>query len=142
MVNESKECTDIKVDVGVLQNQVLTLSALCAKMDTVIEKLMDQQQRYIEKVYNDMEKRKMETEADVRELHGRIDTVLDKLQDSELRITDEIKSLREHMLLHNQQEKDGFAKLNEWKWMVIGGCLVLGWAISNLDILQFLKSFK
>ena len=142
MVNESKECTDIKVDVGVLQNQVLTLSTLCAKMDNVIEKLMDQQQRYIEKVYNDMEKRKMETEADVRELHGRIDTVLDKLQDSELRITDEIKSLREHMLLHNQQEKDGFAKLNEWKWMVIGGCLVLGWAISNLDILQFLKSFK
>jgi hypothetical protein len=142
MVNEAKECTDIKVDIGVLQNQVLTLSTLCDKMDNVIEKLMDQQQRYMERVYADMEKRKLETEADVRELHGRIDTVLDKLQDSELRITDEIKSLRDHMLLHNQQEKDGFAKINEWKWMVIGGCFVFGWLFSNLDILQFFKSFK
>ena len=38
-----EEYSDIKVDIGVLKTQVLTLSSLCNKMDTVIEKLMDQQ---------------------------------------------------------------------------------------------------
>ena len=68
---------DIKVDVGVLKTQVLTLSTLCSKMDQVIEKLVDQHDRHIAKVYDDMENRRLETDADVKEIHDRIDTVLE-----------------------------------------------------------------
>ena len=141
-MTDSKECIDMKVDVGVLKTQVLTLSSLCNKMDTVIEKLLQQQDRYISKVYDDMESRRLETEADIKEIHDRIDSVLDKLQTSELRITDEIKSLREHMLIHNRQEKESLDKINQWKWMLLGGVIFLAWVISHLDlpaIIHFVK---
>jgi predicted nucleic acid-binding Zn-ribbon protein len=129
--------TDLKVDVGVLKTQVLTLSSLCNKMDTIIEKLVQQHERHIEKVYVDMNTRKMETEADIKELHLRIDTVLDKLQDSERRITAELKSLREEMTVHNKQERESLNKILQWKWMVAGGVIAISWLLShtNLDTL-------
>ena len=129
--------TDLKVDVGVLKTQVLTLSSLCNKMDTIIEKLVQQHERHIEKVYVDMNTRKVETEADIKELHLRIDTVLDKLQDSERRITSELKSLREEMTVHNKQERDTLNKILQWKWMVAGGVIAISWLLSrtNLDTL-------
>ena len=42
-----EDLSEIKVDVGVLKTQVLTLSALCNKMDQVIEKLVDQHDRHL-----------------------------------------------------------------------------------------------
>ena len=83
--------TDIKVDIGVLKTQVLTLSALCNKMDQVIEKLVDQHDRHIAKVYTDMDNRRLETEADIKEIHQRIDTVLDKMETSNKEIMEEFK---------------------------------------------------
>ena len=55
---------DIKVDIGVLKTQVLTLSAICSKMDQVIEKLVDQHDRHIAKVYTDMDARRKEKDDD------------------------------------------------------------------------------
>jgi hypothetical protein len=78
---------ELKVDVGVLKTQVLTLSTLCNKMDIVIEKLVDQHDRHIRKVYEDMDNRRKETDADIKEIHDRIDTVLYKMQSSEQRLT-------------------------------------------------------
>jgi hypothetical protein len=124
---------DVKVDIGVLKTQVLTLSALCNKMDTVIEKLVDQHDRHIAKVYTDMNERRIETETDIKEIHTRIDTVLDKMQGTELRIMEEIKSLRNDMQKHNKDEKDQLDKLLQWKWMVAGGIVVLSWLISHIN---------
>jgi chromosome segregation ATPase len=135
------DLSEIKVDVGVLKTQVLTLSALCNKMDQVIEKLVDQHDRHLAGVYNDMDKRRLETESDIREIHNRIDTVLDKMSDSNEKIMDEFKSLRTEMTEHNKKEKESLDKLLQWKWTVAGGIVVISWLIShsNFDIL--LKAF-
>jgi chromosome segregation ATPase len=135
------DLSEIKVDVGVLKTQVLTLSALCNKMDQVIEKLVDQHDRHLAGVYNDMDKRRLETEGDIREIHNRIDTVLDKMSDSNEKIMDEFKSLRAEMTEHNKNEKESLDKLLQWKWTVAGGIVVISWLIShsNFDIL--LKAF-
>ena len=132
--------TEIKVDIGVLKTQVLTLSALCNKMDLVIEKLVDQHDRHIAKVYTDMDQRRKETDEDIGELHERIDAVLDKVSDTELRIMNEIKGLRECMLKHNKEEKDQLDKLLQWKWMIAGGILVLSWLISHTNVDTILKT--
>lgn len=133
----SEEYSEIKVDIGVLKTQVLTLSALCNKMDQVIEKLVDQHDRHLTGVYNDMDKRRLETEKDVKEIHDRIDTVLDKMEKSNEKIMEEFKSLRSEMSDHNKKEKESLDKLLQWKWTVAGGILVLSWLIShaNFDIL-------
>ena len=126
--------TDVKVDVGILKTQVLTLSALCNKMDQVIEKLVDQHDRHIAKVYSDMDQRRLETESDIKEIHDRIDTVLDKMQDSNEKIMEEFKALRKEMTEHNKKEKESLDKLLEWKWMVAGGILVLSYLISHVNL--------
>jgi type I site-specific restriction-modification system R (restriction) subunit len=131
------DLSEIKVDVGVLKTQVLTLSALCNKMDQVIEKLVDQHDRHLTGVYNDMDKRRLETEDDIREIHDRIDAVLDKMSDSNEKIMDEFKALRSEMSDHNKKEKESLDKLLQWKWTVAGGIIVISWLIShsNFDIL-------
>jgi Flp pilus assembly protein TadB len=126
------EGNELRVDVGVLKSQVSTLTSLCGKMDTVIDKLIEQHDRHIAKVYIDMEERRKETDADIKEIHGRIDTVIDKLQLSELRIMDELKDLRKEMKDHNDKEKAALDALLEWKWMIAGGILVLSWLISHI----------
>jgi len=131
---------DIKVDVGVLKTQVLTLSALCSKMDQVIEKLVDQHDRHIAKVYTDMDNRRLETDADVKEIHDRIDTVLDKVQESERRIMEEMKGLRKCLNDHNESSKIQFEKINQWKWTIAGGILVLSWLISHSNLDTIVKS--
>jgi hemerythrin superfamily protein len=127
------DLSEIRVDVGVLKTQVLTLSALCNKMDQVIEKLVDQHDRHISGVYNNIDKRRLETEDDIKEIHERIDTVLDKMEKSNEKIMEEFKSLRKEMSDHNLKEKEALDQLLKWKWMVAGGIVALSWLISHFN---------
>lgn len=131
---KQNEMMDVRVDIGVLKTQVLTLSSLCNKMDVVIEKLVEQHDRHIAKVYADMDQRRLETEKDIKEIHERIDTVLDKMQDSNEKIMEEFKNLRKDMTEHNAKEKESLDKLLQWKWMVAGGIIVLSYLISHINL--------
>ena len=134
------EILEIKVDVGVLKTQVLTLSTLCNKMDQVIEKLVDQHDRHLVKVYEHMDNQRKEKDMDISEIHERIDVVLDKVQESELRIMDEIKGLKDTMSEHVQASKSQYEKLNQWKWTLAGGIIVITWLISHSNFDTILKS--
>jgi acetate kinase len=140
------DAVEIKVDVEVLKNQVLTITQLCGKMDSVIEKLVDNHDRMVNQIYNDMEKRKADTNADIKELHSRITTisreVADKVELTERRIMEEIKSLREDIAEHNKKEDDDLKKILQWKWMVAGGVIVLAWVISNVNLNALSKLFN
>lgn len=133
-MTDDKEFTQVQVDVGVLKQQISMLTILCDKMDKVIEKLVDQHDKHLVKVYSTMEDRRIETEGDIKEIHGRIDTVLDKLQDSELRLMSELKSLRQEMQNHNAKEKESLDKLLQWKWMIAGGVIALSWIVSHMEL--------
>ena len=140
------DAVELKVDVEVLKSQVLTITQLCGKMDSVIEKLVDNHDRMVNQIYTDMEKRKADTNADIKELHSRITTisreVADKVELTERRIMDEIKSLREDIAEHNKKEDDDLKKILQWKWMVAGGVIVLAWVISNVNLAALSKVFN
>ena len=102
---------DIRVDVGVLKSQVSTLTTLCGKMDQVIEKLVDQHDRHLVKVYESIDARRKETDMDIKELHERIDMVLDKVQISEKTLLEEIQNLRKDMQEHNTKDRENIEKL-------------------------------
>ena len=142
----SDATVELKVDVEVLKNQVLTITQLCGKMDSVIEKLVDNHDRMVNQIYTDMEKRKADTNNDIKELHSRITTisreVSDKVELTERRIMDEIKSLREDIAEHNKKEDDDLKAIKQWKWMVVGGVVVLAWLISNLNLAALSKVFN
>ena len=135
-----EEILDMKVDIGVLKTQVLTLSTLCNKIDQVIEKLVDQHDRHLVKVYEHMDNQRKEKDKDISEIQERIDVVLDKVQESELRIMDEIKGLKNTMDEHVQASKSQYEKLNQWKWTLAGGIIVITWLISHSNFDTILKS--
>lgn len=134
MAEREDSSTQLKVDVGVLKEQVNTITTLCNKMDVVIEKLVEQHNRHIEKVYVEMDNRRLETEADIREIHDRVDTVLDKLQATELRLMTEIKNLNESIKKNNAEEKEKIDSLLQWKWTIVGGLIVISWILSKVDL--------
>jgi len=127
-------------DVGMLKGQVAALTTIAGKLDIIIDKLVDQHDRHIAKVYSTMEDRRLETEADIKEIHDRIDTVLDKVQTTEKSILEKIEILHTCINEHNKKEKEQLDKLLQWKWMIVGGVIAVTWLIShvNLDILGHL----
>jgi uncharacterized protein YdiU (UPF0061 family) len=140
-MSDDKEVVSLQIDVEVLKQQISTLTTLCDKMDKVMEKLIDQHDRHIAKIYTDMDARRLETEKDVTEIHDRIDTVLDKLHASELRLMEELKALRKDMQEHNSREKESLDKLLQWKWMVIGGVIAVSWLVSHINLETFQSLF-
>ena len=133
--------TELKVDVGVLKTQTATLTSLCEKMDRVIEKIVDQQDRYISQVYEDMEKRRQEKNEELKEVHKRIDTVIDKVELTERRIMDEIRDLRKQISVSSEKEEQAIEKLNQWKWTIAGGIIAVAWLISHVDFDTISKLF-
>jgi len=135
MVPEN-EIVEMKVDVGILKTQVATLTSLCDKMDKVIEKLMEKQDNNTNNLYDDINEKKQETQADIKELHSRITTVdrnlSDKIELTERRIMEEIRSLHKEVKEHNLKEDGELRKIMEWKWMAAGGILVLAWLLSHI----------
>ena len=141
-----QDCLEMKVDVGVLKQQVLTLTQLCNKMDAVIEKLSDNQVKMNEDIYEDMDKKKTETVNDIKELHSRITTVdrnlCDKIELTERRIMEEIRDLRKHITDHNEKEDKDIKKILEWKWMAAGGIIVFVWIATNVNFTALGNLFK
>jgi hypothetical protein len=134
------EISEIKVDVGILKTQVLTLSAICNKLDQVIEKLVDQHDRHIAKVYDDMDDNRKEKDDDISDIHTRIDVVLDKVRESEKCIMAEIGNLKKTMTDHAESSRVQYEKINQWKWTIAGGILVLTWLISHSNFDTILKA--
>ncbi len=120
-------------DVGKLKGQVEALTSIAGKLDVIIDKLVDQHDRHIAKVYTDMDKRRLETESDIKEIHERIDTVLDKMQSMDRCLSEKIDSLRDAVNTHNKEERKQLDQILQWKWMVAGGILVLSWLISHVN---------
>jgi hypothetical protein len=133
---------DLRVDVGVLKTQVLTLSSICNKLDQVIEKLVDQHDRHISKVYDDMNSNRKEKDADISEIHQRIDTVLSKVDQSEKCIMEEIRGLKETMSDHVEASRNQYERLNQWKWTLAGGIIVITWLISHSNFDTILKALR
>ena len=122
--------TELASDVGVLKGKVEALSTIANKLDVIIERLVDQHDRHIAKVYDDMEKRRMETQDQIKEIHDRIDMVLEKVQDIHNCINE-----------HNAKEKEQLDSLLRWKWTVAGGIIVIAWLLSHVSPDMIFKSF-
>jgi hypothetical protein len=119
-------------DVGMLKGQVAALSIVASKLDVIMDRVVDQHDRHMSKVYTDMENRRLETESDIKEIHDRIDMVLEKVQTTEKSILEKIEGLRDCITEHNKEEKKQLDQLLQYKWMIAGGIIVLSWLISHV----------
>jgi gas vesicle protein len=142
----------LETQVQILKKEVEDMKDIHIRLDNAIEKIADvsnslhtmiavHEEKLIrqEETVSEQEK---EIKSDIMELHSRITSnakeVRDLLTDSERRMIDAMKE-------HNRAETAEFQKLRDdltnrvgilekWRWVLIGGSIVVGFIIQKLPI--------
>ena len=109
MIDFESRLSKIETDVAAMKEKVSFFTVIYEKFDRTLDKL---DERTIE---------------DKKELQAMMDNLrTDLLQ--------EMKSLREEMAAQHAVEKQKIEDLNKWRWLVMGGAVVVGWIISKLGL--------
>jgi hypothetical protein len=109
MIDFEGRLSKIETDVAAMKEKVSFFTVIYEKFDRTLDKL---DERTIE---------------DKKELQAMMDDLrTDLLQ--------EMKSLREEMAAQHAVEKQKIEELNRWRWLVMGGAVVVGWLISKLGL--------
>jgi hypothetical protein len=109
MIDFETRLGKIETDVAAMKEKVSFFTVIYEKFDRTLDKL---DERTIE---------------DKKELQAMMDNLrTDLLQ--------EMKSLREEMAAQHAVEKQKIEELNRWRWLVMGGAVVIGWILSKLGL--------
>jgi DNA repair exonuclease SbcCD ATPase subunit len=137
--------TDIKVQLESLRKDIESVNSINNRLDTAIDKLTDvstsiksmlavheekiqQQEKLDEIIFNKLKDREDEIDSVYRDLQREINLV-------EKRLINEIKSLRNDV-------GPRIGVLEKWRWLIIGGAIVVGWVLSKnfLHIMQMISN--
>lgn len=152
---------DVKLKLGLLEKDVQMTANVVEKVSESIEKIQEMNLNLIKMItlheqrHGQHEKAENELKEDIKELHSRITTqskqLNDRIDQLEKHVTSRLDALRIDLLKHKEQELpedkhgkqsmfDKLEKLNEWRWMVVGGLVLAAWIIGELDLLgKFIK---
>ena len=109
MIDFESRLSKIETDVAAMKEKVSFFTVIYEKFDRTLDKL---DERTIE---------------DKKELQSMMD-------DLRTDLVQEMKSLREEMAAQHAVEKQKIEDLNKWRWLVMGGAVVVGWIISKLGL--------
>ena len=144
--------SSIETDVALLKKDVDDLKTIHKRLDAAIEKIADVSQSLhtimavheerISKQEESLETQEKRLNDSIQELHSRVTTNSKELREC---ITNTENRLRETMNEHSRKDNEEFKKLTEqiskrvgllekWRWIIIGGSIVIGFAIQKLPI--------
>ena len=136
---------NLKTEIALLKKDAKISELIHQRLEIAIEKLSDigvsckqmlsQQQTRLERaeqtdddIFITLESRRKEWDNDLKELHSRITTNSRELREhqvqSENKLLDEIRMVRTQL-----SERVGV--LEKWRWLIIGGSIIIGLLISN-----------
>jgi len=137
--------TDIKVQLESIRKDIESVNSINNRLDTAIDKLTDvstsiksmlavheekiqQQEKLDEVIFTKLKDRENEIDNVYRDLQREINQ-------TEKRLLVEIKSLRNDI-------GSRVGVLEKWRWLIIGGSIVIGWVLSKnfLHIMQMLSN--
>ena len=85
-------------------------------------------------IFITLESRRKEWDNDLKELHSRITT--NSIELREHQVISENKMLNELRNIRNQLD-NRVAVLEKWRWIIVGGSIIVGLMISNPDSMLF-----
>ena len=89
-------------------------------------------------LYGTLEERRREWEIDLKDLHSRISTqgreLREAIQDTTLRSEKQHREHTEAIDKVNQTLSSRVGVLEKWRWLIIGGAIIIGFIIQNMDI--------
>ena len=138
---------NLKTEIALLKKDAKTGELIHQRLEIAIDKLSEivisckqmlaQQEQKLQKaeqtdddIFVTLESRRKEWDTDLKELHSRITTNSRELRESQYHL--ESKLLNEIRMVRTQlSERVGV--LEKWRWLIIGGSIIIGLLISNPD---------
>ena len=135
----------IQTKIALLEKDAKTGEQIHRRLEIAIDKLSDcaislkgmlaQQEQKLTKaeqtdedIFITLESRRKEWDSDLKELHSRITTNTKELREnqikSETNMLYELRSMR-------QQLSERVGVLEKWRWLIIGGSIIIGLMMSN-----------
>jgi ElaB/YqjD/DUF883 family membrane-anchored ribosome-binding protein len=134
-----REDYDMKVEVAVLQSVVYKIDsavAEIAKSSTEVTRLLAVHDSRI----GSLELDSRETTTDVRDLYKKMNEntkeIVEKLEDMEERIELKLKEHSDKSIAQHKSISDRLSILENWKWMVIGSAMAIGFLLNHLEIIK------
>ena len=141
----------IETKIALLEQDAKSAEQIHNKLEVAIEKLTEitislkgmlvQQETKLAKaeetdndIFITLESRQVKWDNDLKELHSRITTNSRELREHQ--IMSENKMLNELRNIRNQLD-NRVAVLEEWRWIIVGGSIIVGLMISNPDSMLF-----
>ena len=149
------DISKIQTKIALLEQDAKSTEQIHNKLEVAIEKLTEitislkgmlvQQETKLAKaeetdndIFVTMESRQLKWDNDLKELHSRITTNSRELREhqiqSESKMLYELRNLR-------QQLDNRVAVLEKWRWIIVGGSIIIGLMVSNPDsmLMQLLR---
>ena len=141
----------LKTEIALLKKDAKTGELIHQRLEIAIDKLSEivisckqmlaQQEQKLAKaeqtdddIFITLESRRKEWDSDLKELHSRITTNTRELRDNQYHL--ETKLLNEIRMVRTQlSERVGV--LEKWRWLIIGGSIIIGLMMSNPDSMLF-----
>ena len=138
-----------------LQKDMAQVGTLVDRLDITIEKLtevsstvsqllavqgsrLEFQEKIGTQLQDLVEKRRVETEVFVKDLHQEIESVERELEtdmkENNEKVLTEIKSLRTDGEKQHIELNDRMTRLEKWMWIVVGGGVVVAFILSKINI--------
>ena len=141
------DISEIKTQIALLEQDAKSAEQIHNKLEVAIEKLTEitislkgmlvQQETKLAKaeetdndIFITLESRRKEWDNDLKELHSRITTNSRELREHQ--IQSENKMLNELRNIRNQLD-NRVAVLEKWRWIIVGGSIIVGLMMSNPD---------
>ena len=143
---------NLKTEIALLKKDAKTGELIHQRLEIAIDKLSEivisckqmlaQQEQKLQKaeqtdddIFITLESRRKEWDTDLKELHSRITTNTRELRDNQYHL--ETKLLNEIRMVRTQlSERVGV--LEKWRWLIIGGSIIVGLLISNPESMLML----
>ena len=122
----------VKTDVEILKRDMELLGGLAEKFDVAIEHLSEVSNS-IDKMLAVHETRLVQQEQQREILHQRI-------TDMKREIADDFRALRDENRKQHNEVGDRLAKLEKWRWFVVGVATVIGFLFAQLGNISKLFS--
>ena len=137
----------IKTEIALLKKDAKTSELIHQRLEVAVDKLTEitislkgmiaQQQTKLERaeqtdddIFVTLEARRKEWDTDLKELHSRISTQARDLRESQYQ--SENKLLNEIRAVRTQLDQR-VGVLEKWRWLIIGGSIIIGLMVSNPD---------
>ena len=141
----SDDLNEIQTKIALLENDAKTGEQIHRRLEIAIDKLSDcaislkgmlaQQEQKLTKaeqtdedIFITLESRRKEWDNDLKELHSRITTNTKELRENQIQsennMLNELRSMR-------QQLSERVGVLEKWRWLIIGGSIIIGLMMSN-----------